>query len=590
MAKHSFSEVRVLALRLRDELTKQMPTLTLLGSFIAPQRIVHNPAFKNDGTRKDKRIIKNVAGLCLRTFQSGMMNGNTPKTRPWYNLTVLDESRNNRDSVRKFFSKRQATMNNYFQVSNLYQVLPLAYKDVGAFSNAAFAQLPHPKYGSYFYPFAIGTYSFSTDAEGNPNMFTRDFSMTVRQVVEQYAQKNDAGQIIWSNIPGQVKQFWDAARYTEVINLRMLIVPNPDYHPVVARYSLDPSDKKYCSYTWYEGGAGNIPPQSSNGFRNESGGNTLGENQFIKVSGFDYFPVIIPRWEVQAEEDFGVDGPGHLALSDVMTVQTMEMSRLEAIAKLLKPPMVGHSSMRRHMASILAGGITYVDDAGAQAGFKPAFQIDPKIAELIMNQDEYTDLIKRAFFEDLFLMLAGDETKTHVTAREIDEKASEKMAALAPATSQLDRDLNSKLITNQQIILEAQGRLEKRPKELEGEEFIPQYISILAQAAKVSRMNSVERSVNFATSMAQAMNNPTLLKIFDDEAIVRGYADYTAMDPIFIRGEDDFNAIKQGVQRQQAQQQQAAMMQQQAATAKDLGATPVGEGSLLDTLSNAAQA
>ena len=37
------------------------------------------------------------------------------------------------------YAEVESILNSHFQVSNLYKILPLVYKDVGIFSNAAFA-------------------------------------------------------------------------------------------------------------------------------------------------------------------------------------------------------------------------------------------------------------------------------------------------------------------------------------------------------------------------------------------------------------------------------------------------------------------
>jgi hypothetical protein len=584
MARLTYAEATALRNKLRDGMSRFLPKWRDLARFIAPERLKENPNDKHNGLRKDSRIIKNQAGRSLRTFVSGMMNGATPRSRPWFNLTVNNRQKALSAGAKRYFAEAEAVLNAHFQVSNLYRVLPMAYKDVGIFSNAAFAMLPDPRFGFHFYPFAIGTYAFACDDRGNTNTFTRDFSLTVRQIVERYTTLTPSGQIDWKGIPSWIREHWDNARYQETAVLAQLIIPNRDYNP--DRKSLDPADKKFQSYTWVHASGNNLPPQTSSGFRNEA---SLNGSEFIKVSGFDYFPVITPRWEVMPEEDYGVDGPGEIALGDVMTLQEMEKWRLEAIAKLVKPPMVGHASLRRHQASILAGGITYVDDQGAQAGFKPAFMVDPKLGDLIQDQQEYVQAIRSAFYEDLFLMLSGDRTVSHVTAREIDEKAAERMSTLAPVLGQWDQDLSSPLIRNAQIILEQQGRFPKRPKDLEGEELRPEYISILAQAAKVSMMNSVERAVQFTANVAQIQQDPSLLKLINGEKILRSYYDYVAIDPTIILDEDEFEEIKQVAAQEQAMMKEQAMMAQESESAKNLSQAKVGEGSMLDTLLQASQ-
>lgn len=584
MNRLSYAEVTALRNRMRDSMNRHLPTWRELARFISPERLKENPDDKNNGSRKDQRIIKNQAGRSLRTFVSGMMNGATPRSRPWFNLTVNNKSKANSALSKRYFKETEDVLNSHFQVSNLYRVLPITYKDVGVFSNAAFAMLPHPRYGFYFYPFAIGTYAFACDMEGNTNMFTRDFSLTVRQIVERYATLKPNGQIDWTNIPMWVRTNWEQGKYLETMVLSQVIVPNPGYNP--DKRTLDPADKKFQSYSFVQAMGSNLPPQTSSGFRNEM---AVNNQEFIKVSGFDYFPVITPRWEVLPEEDYGIDGPGHIALGDVKTLQEMEKWRLEAIAKSVKPPMVGHASLRRHQASILAGGITYVDDQGAAAGFKPAFTVDPKISDLIMDQQEYVQAIKSAFYEDLFLMLSAERSVSHVTAREIDEKAAERMSTLAPVLGQWDQDLSSKLIYNAQLILEQAGRLPKKPRELEGEMLRPEYISILAQAAKVSMMNSLEKFTSFVSNLATVQQDPALLQLLNGEQAIRMYGDYVAVDPTLIKDETEYQAVKDTIAQKQMMAQQSAQMSQQAESAKNLSQAKIGEGSMLDTLLQAAQ-
>jgi hypothetical protein len=578
MGRLTLTEVTSIRAKLRDDMLRHMPMWEVLAEYISPQRIRKAPG-ETGSVYKARKIIKNQAGRSLRTFVSGMMNGATPRSRPWFNLTVTNKSKATSQTAKKYFSNSEKILNEHFQVSNLYRILPMAYKDVGIFSNSAFAMLPHPRYGFYFYPFAVGTYGFACDAEGNTNMFYRDFEMNVKQIVDTFGTLKPNGHIDFSKLPSYVVAHYEQKRYLEKMILSTVIVPNPLYRP--GSVSIDGSHRKFQSYTFVQSTSSGLPPQVSNGFRNEA---SLGDGEFIKCSGYDYFPVITPRWEVQAEENYGVDGPGEIALGDIQTLQEMEKYRLEAVAKLVKPPMVGHASLRRHQASILAGGITYVDDQGAAAGFKPAFELDPKLAELIADQNEYTQAIRSAYYEDLFLMMSGQESKSHVTAAEITEKASEKMTALAPVLGQWDQDLSSKIIYNAQLILEGANRMPVKPKELEGEQLRPEYISVLAQASKVSMMNSMERLANFTSSMAQAHQDPSLMKLINAEQYIRIYADYVAVDPTLILDEDEFQAVKDGIASQQQAEQQMAMQSQAAATAKDLSAAKIGEGSMLDNM------
>jgi len=584
---YTLGEIERVRQALFENLAKQQPKWELLGQMIAPDKYKPRGGQRNDGSRKDFKIITDQARRSNRIFASGMSNGATPKARPWFNLTVSNEMKAMNSEARRYFKAGENTLNSHFHLSNLYRVLPMSYTDVGAFSNAAYAMLPHVKYGFYFYHYMIGTYSFACNVEGDPIMFTRDAVMTVKQVVDSYAEANADGKPTWANIPNWIKQYYDNADYNQEVVINQTILPNKNYKP--GKPVFYSRDKKFQCYTFVVSTAGNMPPQYNNGFRNEKDGGGDGR-PFLRVSGYSYFPVIIPRWEVAAEEDFGSGAPGDMALADILTIQQLEKDRLDAVAKGIRPPMMGHASMRRHQASILPGGITYLDDAAWQnGGFKPAMAIDMRINDLLSAKQEYVQAVRSAFFEDLFMMLSGERTVSHVSAREIDEKAAERLATLSPVMGQLDQDQNSKLIFNGQTILEEAGRFPPRPRILEGEQMQPQYISILAQAAKASQMNSLERFIGFATNISAALQDPSLLRMVGGEAAIREFGDYVAVNPNIIPSEDEFAEMREAMAQQQQAQQQIQVAAQEAAISKDLSASKVGEGSLLDTFMTASQ-
>lgn len=586
MAKLTKAEAQNLRESLRFEMKRHLPKWRLLSKYIAPKRLKERTN-KVDGNRRDEEIINNQAGRSTRTFVSGMMNGATPRTRPWFNLTTTDYKSNKESEVKRYFSEVETILNMHFQISNLYRTLPVAYKDLAVFSNSAFAMLPHAQHGFYFYPFAIGTYAFACDREGRTNMFTRDFTLNVREMVETYGQLKPNGQIDWKNIPTTVRRKWEQKHYLEEILLTQLIVPNPEYNP--SKSSLNPLDKKFQSYTYVQGYAGSGSPsvmssQSPTGFRQEY--SDMGEDEpFIRISGYDYFPVITPRWEIEPEGYYGVDGPGEIALADIMTLQKEEKFRFEGIEKLIRPPMVGHASLRRYQSSILAGGITYVDDRGMQHGFKPAFELNPQLSELVASKEEIQRYIQEAFYEDLFRQISSRPTVSHVTKAEIDQRSSEALAAIQPVLGQTDEDMTSNIIGNGIMLLEEQGRLPKKPRQLERSRLMPEYISVLAQASKASLLVTQERVLNFVASASQALGDPTILKLMKAEDHIRFYAENAGLDPNLIANEKEYADIQKAVNDARQVQLQSQMANQQAQTAKTLSDAKTQDGgSLLDQM------
>jgi len=439
--------------------------------------------------------------------------------------------------------------------------------------------LPHPDLGFYFYPFAIGSYCIASDADGNTTTFSRDFGLSIRQVVEKYGHLKPNGHIDWENsLSPYIKSLWDAGKYQDELILSNVILPNkkPKENPL---FSMD---KRFQSYTYVSGGGSNVPNQERMGFAQQNNPNERGgKNRFLSVRGYDYFPVIAPRWEVQAEEDWGIDGPSEMALGYVNALQEKERYRLEAIAKIVKPPMMGPSQLRRHQASILAGGITYFDE-GEQGTFKRVFDLDPKLNDLLVSQSEDERDIDTCYFKDLFLMLAGERPTSHVTAVQIQEMAGERLSAITPILGQLDQDQNGPLTENAHYILHSQGRLPEPPKILKGKPLKVEYTSALAQAAKASQMKTIERTVNFTASLSQVLQDPSILQMLNSEELLREYYSNAGLEPSLYRDKGEFAQIKQAVAQQQAQREAAQAEAQRAETAKTMSQAKLGENSMLD--------
>ena len=591
MAQLSFSETESIRLNMNTSRDAYLPRWRTQGKFIAPERFIEStPMQRNVGNRSTRDIIQNAGGLALRTFVSGMMNGATSRARPWYDLVLVNENKRT-TAADRYLSQCVRIINQHLQISNFYRVLPMSYKDIGIFSNSAFAMLPHERFGFYFMPFAVGTYSIGTDSEGAVNQFSRDFVLTVRQVVELYGKLKVNGHIDWSNMPPWVQSSYERSNYTQEVTLNNLILPNSNPKPQSLSSAESGLFQSYTSVTGIGAGVNGI---WDSGFRYQNSKNYSKtdpeKDEFVSVKGYDYFPVIANRWEVAPESDWGVDGPGHMAVEDIKSLQETERYRMEAVAKLVKPPMVGPASLRRHQSSILAGGITYVDEASEGTKFRAAFEINPQLAELISSQMDYKKAISRAFFEDLFLMMSQEKQLSHVTAREIEEKAAEKMVGIGPALGQLDQDQNGPVIRNAfHLLSKMPGKLPVAPKEIQGEEIRPEYISILAQAAKASMIGSTDKLVAFVGALSQSTQDPTIVKILKNDIIVRQYADFLGNSPELIRDEDEYETIVNGVRQQQEQAIQAQKMQQASETSKNFAGAEVTDNNMLGMLARQEQ-
>lgn len=545
-----------------------------LSDHILPRRPRFSVTDANRGDRRNSKIIDSTATFAARTLRSGMMSGVTSPARPWFRLTTPDPDLAELGSVKYWLDTVSKRMSTVFLKSNLYNALPVLYGDLGVFGTSALMIEEDFEDVIRCFPFPIGSFTIANNDRLKVDVFQREFRMTVRQLVQRFGKRSPSGEMDWSNMSMQVKNLWEQSQFEAWIDVMHTIQPNEGYDSRQAASK----DKRYSS-CYYEKG-------SSQTYAGSPGPE---DDKFLRESGYDYFPVLCPRWEVTGEDVYGTDCPGMVALGDIRALQVMQKRKAQAVEKMVNPPMVGPSSLRTVKTTILPGDITYTDEREGQKGFRPAHEVNPRIQELLLDVQDHQMRIKKAFYEDLFLMLAQSDRR-EITAREIDERHEEKLLALGPVLEQLNQDLLDPLIDIAFNIMNRQGLIPPAPEEMQGLTLKVEYISIMAQAQKLVGIAGIERFAGFVGNLVTVTQSAAILDKVDIDQMVDVYGDLTSVPPGIIRPDDEVERIRSG--RQQAQQQQAQMEQaaQGATAVKDLAAADTGGDNALTQLMKMAQA
>lgn len=528
-----------------------------LGDHIFPRRPRFSVSDANRGDRRNQKIIDSTGTMAARTLRSGMMSGVTSPARPWFRLATPDPGLNEFGKVKDWLHKVGQIMSTSFLRSNLYNVLPIVYGDIGTFATGAMSIEEDFEDVTRHYSFPIGSYMIANNDKLKVDVFFREFRMTVRQLVQRFGKKKANGDVDWSVFSSHVRSQFEAGSYETWIDVCHVIQPNENFNPA----QLASKFKKYES-VYYE--AGSTP--GSNG---ASYLRTEDDSKLLSEKGYDFFPILCPRWEVTGEDVYGTDCPGMIALGDVKALQLMHKRKAQGIEKMINPPMVGPSSMRNSKASILPGDITYLDTREGQQGFRAAHDVNLRLDGLMMDIEAHQKRVQRAFFEDLFLMLASSDRRDF-TAREIEERHEEKLLALGPVLEQLNQDLLDPLIDNAFDIHFRQGLLPPPPEELQGMKLKVEYISVMAQAQKLVGMAGIERFTGFVGQVAGM--NPEIMDKVNADQIIDVYGDITSIPPGIVRSDEEVDAMR--ASRAQAAQAQAKMeaIQSVSASAKDLAA------------------
>ena len=549
---------------LKEQLQKQQAQLTNdrssfdphwreLSDFINPRGSRFLVTDVNRDDRRNTKIVDPTATLAARTLSSGMMSGITSPARPWFKLATPDPDMMDYGPVKLWLEVVQRRMNEVFNKSNIYQSLPLLYASLGNYSTGAMAVLEDDSDVIRTMMFPIGSYYMANSARGSVDTCFRKFSMTVRQLVMEFGL---------NNVSDSVKGMWDSGNYESWIEVIHAVYPNIDRDTAKLNSKNKPVKSVYY----------------------EVGGDS---DKLLRESGFDEFPIMAPRWEVNGEDVYGSSCPGMIALGQVKALQLEQKRKSQLIDKATNPPMVGPSSLRNQRVSLLPGDITYIDQVTGQDGLKPAYLVNPNTADLLADIQDTRQIINSAYFVDLFMMLQNINTRS-MPVEAVIEMKEEKLLMLGPVLERLNDECLNPLIDRTFSIMARKNLLPPPPDVLQGMPLRIEYISVMAQAQKSIGLSSLSSTVGFIGQLAQA--KPEALDKLNVDQAIDAFAEMSGVSPTVIVPQEQVEQVREQRAQQQQQQQMVAMGMAAAQGAKTPSEAQTEDPSVLTALSNAAGA
>lgn len=537
-----------------EMLKSERSTFIPLWRQLSDNHLAHRGRFltsdRNKGYRRNTKQYNNTSRLASRTLASGMMAGITSPARPWFRLSTGDNALDEFSTVKEWLHQVQTTMYQVYSASNTYNSLHMVYAELGVFGTSSMGVFKDFENVIRCKPYTIGSYCLGTDGQNIVDTFYREYELTVAQLVDQFG---------FENCSDEVQQRWRTGNTESWVKLIHAVEPNDDrdMNSPMAR------DKQFRS-VYYE---------------DSSGGK--GKDKFLRRSGFDSFPILAPRWDVTGEDIYATDCPGMTSIGDTQALQLGERRMYQALDKVVNPALQGPVSMRNKVGrNVKNGDILWLPNT-AEAGFRSVYDVNPDYQGMMGVNDRVEERIKRAFYEDLFLMLANTDRR-QITAREVAEKHEEKLLMLGPVLERLHTEMLDPLIDRTFNILQDAGVLPPPPQELQNRELRVEYVSVLAQAQQLVNTGSIERLTGFAGNMAalwpEARHKVDAMQAVDD------YAEALGVNPKIVRSDDDAGAL--ATQEAQAAAQAAAMEQGQAMadTAKTMSDTDLNDDNALSTI------
>ena len=545
---------------MRNEGMLWYPAWRDIQKYILPTRGFFFEQRPNVGYEIDHKTVVDTTGEnALGTLASGMQSGLTSPSRPWFKLSLGDEDVDSTASVSYWLDDTQRRMENVFAKSNVYGGLHSMYEEVGGFGTACALLEEDPDDIIRLRVYTSGEYYLATGPDGRVNSFYRRFWMTVEQLVKEFGI---------NNVSPQVRTMYENQSPDTWVRINFLIEPNN----ARVHEMKDWKNMAFRSVYWEDGAM---------------------VDKYLRMGGFEEFPILAPRWSTTTTADSYGRSPGWKMLGDVKMLQKLQTNKLIALDKVTNPPVQIDASVQGE-ANMLPGGVTRFSALLPNAGVKPAYQVNPDLQNIELCIEKTQNAIKEKSFANLFLMLIDAERGAPITATEVTERQSEKLSVLGPVLERLEGELLNPLIERTFKIMFERGMLLPPPKEVGGMELKVKYISILAQAQKMVGTTAMQQVLMYAQQLATIQLQLGQAEVLDNvnfDEQLQQYATMLGIPTRTMNSPEMRDGIRQAKRAALAKQQQMAQAQQAAQTinqasgaAKNLGTTPVGQNSALDAV------
>lgn len=415
----------------------------------------------NRGTMIDhKNLLDGHATGAVRTVASGLLYGMTNPARPWFRLTLDDESLDDVPGVRGWLDLLQKNMIAVMNKSNIYSAFYNAYEELAQFGTSCFVILEDYDSMIRCRSYTFGEYFFGMDGKGRIDTFARKFKMTVVQVIKEFG---------YESCSDAVKSAYDNRRLEEKVTVVNLICPNNQRDADKVDYMNMP----YRSTYWEDGQKDDL---------------------FLAKRGFAWFPAICTRWQAVTTDQVYGYGPGWYALGDIKELQKRKLDSMLMEEKLHKPPLQQNGDIVGFVNQ-LPGGVTKFGGTVPDGGIRAAFEVPNALNDIRVGISDCKAVIDKHFFVHIFQMFSGMDPRTNITATEIAARQQEQIMMLGPILYFIKDELLDPTIDLIYSIMGAMGAVPPPPPEIQGMNLKVKYVSVLAQAQQALGVEQIKRVI-----------------------------------------------------------------------------------------------
>lgn len=512
-----------------------------LDQMVQPRSTRFLASDRNKGGKANQSILNNQATRSHTRLASGLKSGLTSPSMPWLKLAPADQLLGSTYDVQVWLDDSTDRVLSAFARSNFYTQIDLVYESLGLYGAGAIGiyEDDADDIRCEFYP--VGSYYVACSRSTRIDTFYREFQQKVIEMASEYGLENCSQ---------PVQQAYQNNNLDALFDVVHVVEPN-----VGRKHGSDLArDKAWRSY-YLE------PSQAA-------------QNKFLRQSGFDEFPIMVPRWRQLGNEAYG-RSPAMDALGDIKELQYHEKKKKQALAKMVEPPLVGPTGLMNRRVSTVPGDITYYDEQNGTPGLRPLYQVDFDLQGVRVEIAAIEGRIQETFYEDVFRAITNIRAG-NVREIEIQERVQERMMQMGPILNRLNDELLDPAVDRVFNILARRGKLLPPPPELEGVDLKIEYISVLQQAQRQAGLSDLQTWLSFLGNVA-GIYGPDALDVTTPDQVMDMAAEKLGVEKrLMTSGEQRATAREVRAQQQRLQQMASLAQPAQQATqaAKNIAEMP----------------
>lgn len=509
-----------------------------VADYFLPKRYVWLQSDREARVRnaKNPNILDSTGTTAARILASGMMNGITSPSRPWFRLRVPGFD-NEGDAMALWADECVRRMLYVMAECNFYNAMAVMYLDLVVFGSAAMLMYEDDDTVIRCYNPALGEYYLGQSHRLAVDTFAREFKQSVKQIASNFGVEN---------LPPELKLKYEkgGADALHSYDITHLVEPNTGDTEVAKHFA-------YRETYWL---------------------GDMREGQVLARRGYNELPGVFPRWEVTANDSYGTS-PCMDALPDVIQLQHETKRKAQGLDKTMSPPIVADVQLQHRPTALMPNGITYI--AGANnVGAKPLYQIQMPLQEITEDITQVQIRIRETLHNNLFNMISQLDTVRSAT--EIDARREEKLVLLGSVLERFENEALDPAIQRIFSIMNRRGMLPPPPPEMGGAPMEIQYVSILSTAQRAVAAAPTERWIAMIGQISPVV--PDALLIPNWEELIRNYGAAIGVQARDMQTREAVAARRQAEQERLATQEAAVQGKELVDGAQVLSETDVGGG------------